>query len=317
MALPSQLSLPIRDNRKIWVLGSSNHDTTHFVDSLPRPGETINASSVLQATGGKGANQAAAASCCGALVSFVGAIGDDHAGPMLHDALRQAGIDTSFLQVIGNCPSGSALVLVENSGQNSIVTFPGANSRIDTGAIPRLPIGAGDLALAQMETTIEATHSFLSHAKARGAFTILNPSPLQPLPPSLLREVELIVANQSELWGLTGQGLAEHDAVIRLHRKGPAQVVITLGSRGTLLYRNGRCTEQPGYQVTPVDTQGAGDAFLGVLCATLARGNTLEDAARFANAVAAFSVTCRGSTQRSLPRFKESPTTLTAVLNRQ
>lgn len=292
--------------KKIWILGSSNIDCTYRMEQLPVKGTTVSADEILVTTGGKGANQAIAAAHWGAHVHFIGAVGDDDNGKHLLDSLISHGVDTEHVSVIKGAASGQAIILVDQKGDNFIVIHGGANLKVPCTVPSAIDIGDGDVFVSQLETNLEALAVYAAFARNEGALTILNPSPYQDLPASILANIDLIVANEMEATQLGHAPVEDiHTAQscsIAIQKKlGTKAVIITLGAKGAALVAEERSFHFPGYKVNAVDTQGAGDAFLGSLIAKLADKVPIEEAVAFANWVAAQSVTRRGSTQHSLP----------------
>ena len=290
----------------IWVLGSSNIDTTYTCKTLPKEGQTLLAESVSVATGGKGANQAFAARSAGAPVEFIGAVGSDKNADLLMEALSQAGIGTRYLQRAKGV-SGCALIVVDNKASNFIIVLPGANTKIPTDM--DIEFKPGDLLIAQFEINMDAIQTYFSRVKLKGAVTVLNPSPVKDIPESLYQTTDILVVNEDEAFSLAGIKASNSSDTAacaqRLTGFGPTTVILTLGSKGVYTYTNGKGCLIRGHKVQPVDTQGAGDAFLGFFAAMLATGKDMQEAVRYANAAAALSVTKQGSTQHSMPTMKE------------
>ena len=278
----------------VCVVGSANLDLVANVDRLPAPGATVLATDYAEHAGGKGLNQAVAAARLGASVAFVGSIGDDAAGAFLAAVMRDEGIDVSGLRILPGVPTGRALINVDARAENSIVVVPGANARTSASNAGSLPAAA--VVLAQLEVPLEAVVAAFRAARARGSTTVLNPAPARDLPDDLLALVDVIVPNEGEAAALGGAD--------RLHALGVTAVVTTLGARGaTVATRAGTVAIAP-FAVSPVDTTGAGDAFIGALCAELSRGVGVADAARTAAAAGALATTRRGAVP-SLPTRAE------------
>lgn len=290
----------------VWVVGSSNLDTTYRVDVIPKTGQTIGALARAVATGGKGANQAIAIRHWGVPVRFVGAVGDDDAGAALLRNLAEAGVDTEHVSTVTEEDSGSAVVLVNPQGDNCIVVHAGANRRIDVELISRLDLRQYDVVVAQLEVNTDAVFRAFYRAKRVGAKTILNPSPIIGSARELLSATDTLIANADEAGRLGANTITDLPSAIRcaksIQAKGPPEVVLTLGNDGAIVATQNGVFHAPGCSVEAIDTQGAGDAFLGAFVARQAIGYTVDRALSFANAVAAYSVTVSGSTQVSLPR---------------
>jgi ribokinase len=299
------------ENHKIWVLGSSNIDCTYRVSVLPRKGQTVPANAYAMATGGKGANQAIAAAHWGADVAFIGAVGDDSNGKILLDALASRQVNLTHVRKIAGVPSGNAVILVDDHGENCIAACAGANQCVRPAVCEEVPFTAGDWVVAQLEVNLDALEACFQRAADRGCHIVLNPSPYTPLPRHLLEITEMLVANTSEAFELGGIEVRDPRSACECGRQilaaGPQTVVITMGAAGGVLVTHDQSLYFEGQSVNVVDAQGAGDAFLGTLVARLAGGDSLERAMAFAHHVAAFSVTRPGSTQVSLPEAAQDP----------
>lgn len=295
---------------RITIVGSANMDLTFKSASLPRPGETVFGTEFYQGFGGKGANQAVAAARLGACVSFVGKVGKDDFGRAIREQLIREGVDIRHLGIDAERPTGTAAILVDDAGENSIVGVPGAN----LGLTPEDAHQAAELlqssaiVLAPCETMIETIAEAFRIASEAGRMCILNPAPARELPDELLAMLDICVPNETELRMLTGRSTESLEDVVAaaelLRSRGVETVIVTLGSRGSLVVTESGQTHFPGVPVTAVDTSGAGDAFCGALAAALAEGDLLSEAVRQANIVAAISVTKPG-TQASYPLRKE------------
>jgi ribokinase len=293
---------------RIAVVGSANMDIVIAVDRLPRAGETVAGGNMALFPGGKGANQACAAGKLGAGVSFIAQVGSDPFGAALLCSLRQAGVDTDHVGA-SDCASGCAAIYVLPGGENSIVISPGANATLDPEtALSRLEaLDSAGFVLLQLEIPVETVEAVAAWAKSHGVTTILDPAPARPLSGSLLRHIDFLTPNQSEAavllgtpsWAICDLAAAE-EAAAGLLALGPSAVVMKLGALGCLVATRDMRKHLEGFQVAAVDTTAAGDAFNAGFAVALAEGKPLLDAAVFANAVAAISVTRHGA-QASLP----------------
>ena len=277
----------------VCVLGAINLDLVLRVGELPRPGETVLASSLSRHAGGKGLNQAVAAARAGADVAMVGQVGADAAGDWLLEVLVQAGVDTTSVGRHPAAPTGQALITVCEAGENTIVVASGANAELSSG-----PVNAANGArvlLAQLETALAPVASLLQ-ADWPGCLKVLNAAPARPEGAQMFAACNVLVFNETELAAYAGQSapLQGVDASARAARgllARPRQsVVVTLGAEGVLIVDAGRAEHLPGRPARVVDTVGAGDCFCGVLAAGLDEGLSLAAAAARANAAAALAV---------------------------
>ena len=295
----------------ITVVGSLNMDLIVRAPHIPAPGETVTGSTFSTAAGGKGANQAVAAARLGAQVTMVGCVGDDAHGRALLSGLRADGIRTDFVRVDSTTGTGVALITVADSGENSIVVSPGANHTLTPADISaaEAAIAGADMVLLQLEIPLETVASAVQMAKKHHVPVLLNPAPAHPLPDVILAGVTYFIPNETETalyagFPITDDRAAEKAAAQLCERFGMEMVVLTLGSRGALLHAAGQNIAVPPFPVSPVDTTAVGDAFVGGFAVAITEGRTPVDAARFASAVAALSVTKAGA-QPSLPRRNE------------
>lgn len=287
---------------QITVLGSINMDLVVRCMDLPRPGETILAESSAEICGGKGANQAVAASRVGGKVRMIGRVGDDAFADVLLKNLMNEGVDCSSVRRTDDCASGLAVVAVESSGQNSIVVVPGANGRltVDDVAQSRSQIESADVLLVQLEVPVPTILAAVEVAKQANVRVILDPAPAPSHLPEELLTVDVICPNESETAALTGrpvETLSELQAAAEaLGESGQCRVAITLGERGTMLVESpGNLTHIPAVSIEAVDTTAAGDAFAGALAVYWAEGHPLPDAVRFANRAGAIAASRPGA----------------------
>jgi len=282
------------------VVGSVNADLRMEVRALPRPGETVHGGAPSWLSGGKGANQAVALARLGRSVALVGAVGSDRTSADLARQLTAEGVDIRRLARVDG-PAGQAVVFVDPSGENSIVVSPGANAAVHEGLVrgAEAELREAKVVLAQLEIPVDAV--LAAAAATRGIF-VLNPAPVVPLPPELLRRVDVLVPNRGELARLCEADLPSTvDAAVTLARRLPCPaVVVTLGGDGALVVDGDTVRHLEPPAVTAVDTTGAGDCFCGALADALADGLSLVDAASFAVRAAALSVTAVGA-QASMP----------------
>lgn len=290
----------------VTVVGSLNMDLVVRASRIPQPGETIIGTEFRTVPGGKGANQAVAAARLGAHVSMVGRVGRDAFGEVLLANLASDGIDHAWVTRDSEAATGVALIVVDDTGENSIVVASGANARLSSLDVEAAEgaIASADVVLMQLESPLSTVTRAAQIAHARGVQLMLNPAPARPLASSLLSLVDVLIPNESEAALLTEipvEDQAEAEvAAIRLVESGAATVILTLGERGALLARATGTTHVPAFPIAPVDTTAAGDAFVGGLAVALAQGRTLIEAVRWGNAAGALATTKMGA-QPSLP----------------
>jgi ribokinase len=286
---------------RVVVLGSLNADLVVDVPDLPRPGQTVLGRSLTVFGGGKGANQALAASRLGASVTMVGRVGDDEHGRMLLDGLREGGVDVGSVSRGPGSPTGVAMILVDSSGENVIAVVPGANGEVGSSELDRLGglLDPGDVLVLQLEIPMATVDAAVRLAAGQGCRVLLNAAPAAPLDDQTVRGLDVLVVNEDEA-RLLGDGGQPERAARALLERGARSVVVTLGAEGALLATPGSTTSLAGRRVDAVDTTAAGDAFVGGLAAALASGTDLPDAIALANAAGAASTLRRGA-QSSLP----------------
>lgn len=280
----------------ILVVGSANMDLVVFADRLPAPGETLLGGAFQSFAGGKGGNQAVAAARAGGKVAFLGRIGADIFGARLRQGLQDNGVDTRLLGEAEGA-SGTALIL-SGGGNNMIVVASGANDAVTAAAIDKSAFGGIRFVLAQLETPLDGVIEAAKLARANGATFILDPAPARALPRDLLALVDWLTPNESEACSLLGlKSLGARDEMARrLKALGPRGVVLKLGGEGAMLLGDDDVPVMiPAHKVTVADTTAAGDAFNGAFAVALSEGRTPPEAARFAVAAAAISVTRHGA----------------------
>jgi ribokinase len=278
---------------RVVVAGSLNLDLVLRVDHLPRPGETVPASSLDESAGGKGLNQAVAAARAGATVRLVGCVGDDPAADALLEVLHRSGVDTAAVRAVVGTPSGSAIVQVDSAGTNSIVVHAGANAAFGPEDLDALGARAGDVVVAQGEIPPDATAAVLLAGRRAGATTVLNLAPSFAASAELLASVDVLVVNLVEATDVLARPLDALDpleVVAALQALGPSAAVLTLGERGSAAADGSSSWTEPAIAVEPTDTTGAGDALVGVLAAGVAAGQGLREALRAGTAAAALAV---------------------------
>lgn len=281
---------------KITVIGSINMDLVTITKRMPLQGETVVGETFRLIPGGKGANQAVAAARLGADVQMIGAVGTDAFGAELLQHLAKEGIIVDGVKPVTDTETGIATIII-SEGDNRIIVVPGANHALRPDDLERWEekIATSDVCLLQLEIPLSVVERAVSIAKRNGVRVILNPAPAQPLPDTLLDQVDFLTPNEHE-----------RDIVLagRPLKQWAHKLIVTEGKRGVSFQRNGEQVLIPGFRVPVVDTTGAGDTFNGALAVALSKGMALEDACRYANAAAALSVTKLGA-QTGMPTKKE------------
>ena len=289
----------------VAVLGSINLDLVVRVRALPLPGDTVLGDRLLRFPGGKGANQAVAASRLGARVRLLGRVGRDDFGEELLRGLKEERVDVSGVARDGEEPTGAALILVEEGGQNTIAVAPGANQRVGEPELQGLTAGLarGDVLLLQLEVPLAAVRAAAESGRRAGASVVLNASPVEPsLTLTALPEVDLLVVNEREAKSLGGVRSLESAAAVLAQVAGA--VAVTLGAKGSILWQSGEAKVIEAQPVRAVDATGAGDAFVGAVASALAAGSSLAEAVELGNAAGALAVTRLGA-RSSLPTLDE------------
>jgi ribokinase len=264
---------------RVVVVGSLNVDVVATVERHPRSGETVLGSSLRRLPGGKGANQAVAAAEAGATVALVGCVGADSDGEAYVAGLRARGVDTTGVRRVPG-PTGTALIVVDHAGDNTIVVVPAANAELRAADLEDLDLGPADVVLLQLEIPLPVVMAAIRMAGDAGARVVLNLAPFAELAPGLLDACDPVVVN-------------EHEAGELLHR--PRSLLVTLGPDGAHWERPDQPIDVPAPHFEVVDTTGAGDMFAGTLAAALASGADPRAAMTAAVAAAARSVTRPGA----------------------
>lgn len=289
----------------IVVLGSLNMDIVLKVPHAPAAGETLQGHSVQHIPGGKGGNQAVSCARQGARVRLVGCTGADAHGATLRAALQQDGIDTDALRTDPSLSTGTALVMVEDSGQNRIVVVAGANAavQLDEPALAA-QLASADVFVTQFETPLAQVRRGIELAHSAGCKVVLNPSPMQPVDAALWPLVDTLVVNEGEAGALAGcmvsTAAEAAQAGAALRARGVARVIVTLGAAGAVAIDASGARHHPAPRVPVVDTTAAGDTFLGAVAVALASGALLDDAVALGIRAAALCVTRLGA-QPSIP----------------
>jgi ribokinase len=299
-----------QDVPTIAVVGSSNMDLVVKSIRIPVTGETILGGDFIMVPGGKGANQAVAAAKLGAQVFFIAKLGDDIFGLQSLNNFRKEGVNTKYVLQTQDAPSGVALIMVDDEGNNVIVVAPGANHKLtpDDVKAAESDIASSGALVAQLEVPIETIEFAAGLANKSKVPFILDPAPAQRLSAELLNMVDVLTPNETEAQILTGVEVKDRKsaeaAAQKLLECGVKSVILTMGATGYLSVGKEGKEFIAARKVTAADSTAAGDAFTGSLAVGLAKGQTLSQAALFANNVAAFSVTRMGA-QPSMPTIEE------------
>jgi ribokinase len=291
----------------ILVVGSLNADLVVRAPRFPQPGETISGEDLQVIPGGKGANQAVAAARLGANVSMLGRVGKDNFGDFLLNNLKSNNVDSQLVQR-DDASTGTATIIVDSNGQNSIVLSAGANGKVSTADVESTSFLHHKLLLLQLEIPTLTVLSAAQRAKENNVRMILNPAPAKEIPDELIALADFIIPNETELSLLTGVDVnnipsAEKAARVLLQR-GTKHVIVTLGSKGALIVDNAQATQVDTFKVNVVDTTAAGDAFIGGFATKLLESDNLLSAVRYGCACGALATTKFGA-QPSLPTKEE------------
>lgn len=300
--------------QKILIIGSLNMDISVEMRKMPSVGETVLGDSLLFTPGGKGANQAcAAAKLCGD-ASVLGCVGDDDFGRLQKKSLEKAGVDVTHLKIDAQRPTGTAIIFVNEEGNNSIVVIPGANQGCDVAYLKENDslFQSSSILLLQMEIPLESIYYSIRRAHELGKRVILNPAPAPgSLPDDIWGMLEYITPNETELERLSGRPVYTVEDMLSaaqtLLSRGVKNVMVTIGKRGVLLVNAAGAVIHPTTDLKPVDTTAAGDTMNGAFLVALSEGKSEEEAIRFGNVASSISVTRKGA-QESIPMREETDT---------
>ena len=295
--------------KNICVIGSLNMDLVVNVDTMPKPGQTIIGSNFKEVPGGKGANQAVAMTRLNGNVSMIGKVGEDGFGQTLINSLKNDKVDTTYIQTSKGA-TGVALITVDKNAQNSIVVSPGANFEVKEDDIDNNieAIKNSDIVVLQLETPLNTIKYALNKAKELNKYTILNPAPAVKLDDEIIKNVDLLTPNETELEIISGVNIETEEDIQKaaqiMIEKGVKELIVTLGSKGSLYINKEKSMFKKAYKVEAVDTTAAGDSYTGALAVALSQDKNIEDAMDFASKVGALSVLKEGA-QSSLPTLED------------
>lgn len=292
----------------ILVIGSTNTDMVTEVPRLPMPGETVIGHNYRTTPGGKGANQAVAASRAGGSVTFITAIGDDILGQESLHRFKEDRINTEYAVIKKGVPSGVASILVDPQGENVIAVASGANSHLNSTDLEKAEdaFQTAKVTLLQLEIPMQSVIQSAKNAHEKGSLVILNPAPMPEggLSEELLSNIDILTPNEGELMAMAKGCQSFEEAAQMILSKGPQILVVTCGRKGSDVFTHKIRFKVPAFSVKAIDTVGAGDCFSACLAVAFSEGKSLEDAVRFATAGAALSTTRLGA-QDAMPRREE------------
>ncbi|MEF9991552.1 MAG: ribokinase [Romboutsia sp.] len=295
--------------KKICVIGSLNMDLVVKVDTMPKGGQTLIGSDFKKVPGGKGANQAVAMARLGGDVRMIGKVGNDGFGNTLINALKNDNVNTKYIHTEEG-PTGVAMITVDKNAENSIVVAPGANFKVlDIDIDNNIEaIKESDIVVLQLETPIDTIKHALNRSKELNKYTILNPAPAVKLEDVIIANVDLLTPNETELEILSGVPINSEDDIVLAAKtmidKGVKELIVTLGSKGSLYINKNTQIFKGSYKVEAVDTTAAGDSYTGALSVAFANSKGIKESMEFASKVGALSVTKEGS-QSSLPKLED------------
>ena len=295
--------------KNICVIGSLNMDLVVNVDKMPKPGQTIIGSNFKEVPGGKGANQAVAMARLNGNVSMIGKVGEDGFGQTLINALKNDKVDTTYIKTTKGA-TGVALITVDNNAQNSIVVSPGANFEVKEEDIDNNieAIKNSDIVVLQLETPLNTIKYALKKSKELNKYTMLNPAPAVKLDDEIIKNADLLTPNETELEIISGVSIETEEDIQKaaqiMIEKGVKELIVTLGSKGSLYINKEKSIFKKAYKVEAVDTTAAGDSYTAALAVALSKDKNIEEAMDFASKVGALSVLKEGA-QSSLPTLED------------
>lgn len=302
---------------QVTVFGSLNVDLTVRVERFPQPGETLSGSELVTAPGGKSSNQAVAAALLGSTTRLIGAVGDDANATFLLDRAGSAGVDVTQVRRDAEHATGSAMIVVDAAGENTIIISPGANGVHRPDSLDPTAFTEADVLGLCLEVPIAAVRSAAEHGRRVGAQVLLNLSPYAEVPAELLELTDVLLVNRTEAELVLGMSEGIPDwptALAAFVERGVDRAVVTLGAAGSVVLDATAAggdivTVIDPVEVEAVDTTGCGDAFTGALAHRLARGSSLAEAAQFAAQVSALAATAVGaqSSYQAFAHLRDSP----------
>lgn len=298
---------------RVLVIGSANMDLVVKTPRMPAPGETIIGGDFAQVRGGKGANQAVACARLGAETWMLARVGRDAFGEDLVRGLSEDGVRCDYVRRDEDAPSGVAMIIVDDAGENTIVVAPGANMQLTPADVMAIDeFGRFDAVLCQLEVALPVVSAAFARAREEGVLTVLDAGPPQRLPSELLHRTDVLSPNEPEARAILGEmvdaELDPEDAATRLLSAGAGAVVLKLGAEGAMMATADGVCRIPAFKVDPVDTTGAGDAFTAALAVSLAEGKELSEATAIAAGAGALATTVFGAapsmpTRQALEEF--------------
>ena len=295
--------------KNICVIGSLNMDLVVNVDKMPKPGQTIIGSNFKEVPGGKGANQAVAMARLNGNVSMIGKVGEDGFGQTLINSLKNDKVDTTYIKTTKGA-TGVALITVDNNAQNSIVVSPGANFEVKEEDIDNNieAIKNSDIVVLQLETPLNTIKYALKKSKELNKYTILNPAPALKLDDEIIKNVDLLTPNETELEIISGVSIETEEDIQKaaqiMIEKGVKELIVTLGSKGSLYINKEKSIFKKAYKVEAVDTYTYIYCYTAALAVALSKDKNIEEAMDFASKVGALSVLKEGA-QSSLPTLED------------
>lgn len=300
---------------RVVVIGSINQDIVAGATRLPRPGETVVGHDLTYSPGGKGANQAVASARAGAPTIMMGALGQDTAATLLEEFLQSEHVATHLIKHVSG-PSGTALITVDDTGENTITVVPGANNAVDAALIDRFDFASSDIIVLQNEIPSRTVHHVINRAHATHSPIIYNAAPFRPVPANIMSKIDCLIVNETELSQLLNVPPTSTPTEIQHHLEkshiNAQSIIVTLGRAGLCAQLGAEFITIPGHHVVTIDSTGAGDCFCGAFAAALAEGQTPLEALHFANAAAALAVQSPGAgpsipTRNQINKFLRLP----------